>query len=76
MPVKENYPLLKHITCPIRSLTLTAPLIHSILSFRHRIPLFPRVNYPLDKCNNHSIPFSFPRLLTLSYCDSGIKAGS
>lgn len=53
-------PLLKHITCPVRSLTLTAPLIHSILSFRHRIPLFPRVNYPapcLEKCKNHSIPF-------------------
>lgn len=35
-------------------------LLIQFLSFRHRIPLFPRVNYPapcLDKCNNHSIPF-------------------
>lgn len=45
-------PLLKHITCPVRSLTLTAPLIHSILSFRHRIPLFPRVNYPAPCLDN------------------------
>lgn len=61
-------PFLQHITCPVRSLTLTALLIHSILSFRHPIPLFPRVNY------HATLPFYW--LLALTYATEFHAANS